>query len=576
MLLFSVQDLVQCFDGQDIFRGVSFGVQTGEKVALVGANGIGKTSLLKIIAGIDRPASGRFDYYTSTSCALLTQCLDFSECITVRATLEQALPANSSNHKVGEALKKFDFYGREEQVVNNLSGGEKTRLQLACIWLSGAEFLLLDEPTNHLDVENLEWLERFIREYPGTLIIVSHDRYFLDQTVSRVLELRKDGIISHVGNYSAYRQAKLEQFGRDEKTYFDQEKQARKLDSVIQEKKVWATRAHNRAGRKAIVEGCKKGGKPYYRAKAKKIDRQVQNTIKRLERFKEERIVRPKNLPTIDLSFTAGQRASNGILLADKIAKAFGNRQLLVNSNFALKYGEKVGLLGANGSGKTTLLRMIAGLESLDAGILWRSPSLRIGYLEQEMQLLGQERAVLEEVSLVCPDQGRVRNILADLLLSGEAVFKPCKVLSMGERVRVAITKLLLSSYDLLLLDEPTNYLDLDSREQLEEALACFGGSLLIVSHDRYFLERIAETIWVIENGKIRVYPGRYVDYVANRCSHIAEELSVQSYRLELELKKARLIGELSLAKNDCTRNESEYLRLEQEFLETVRQLKCT
>jgi macrolide transport system ATP-binding/permease protein len=572
MFLFCAQDLLQCFEGKDIFKGVSFGVQVGEKVALVGPNGIGKTSLLKIIAGIDCPAGGRIDYYNSTNCAYLTQDLNFSESATVLATLEQGLPTLNSNNKIGEALKKFDFDGRVDQLVLNLSGGEKTRLQLANIWLSGADFLLLDEPTNHLDAENLEWLETFIRDYQGTIIIVSHDRFFLDRTVSRVLELRKDGVTSYAGNYSAYRQAKTEQFIRDEKTFFDQEKQARKLDKAISEKKGWATKAHNQAARKAVAEGCKKGGKPFYRAKAKKMDSQVKNTVKRLERLKEERIARPKTAQTIDLSFTAGQRASNGIVLADQVTKAFGDRQLLINSDFYLKYGQKVGLLGVNGSGKTTLLRMIAGLEPLDRGSIWLSPSLRVGYLEQEMQLLGRERTALEEAALVCSDRGRVRNLLADLLLTGEAVFKPCKVLSMGERVRIAIAKLLLGAYDLLLLDEPTNYLDLESREQLEEALASFGGSLLIVSHDRYFMERIADTIWAIENNKILVYPGGLAGYRSKRFSNIEEKQS--NNRLELELKKARLMGELAMARTDRTRNEPEYLRLEQEFLETVRRLK--
>jgi macrolide transport system ATP-binding/permease protein len=572
MLLFFAQNLIQCFDGKDVFQGVSFEVKINEKVALVGQNGIGKTSLLKIIAGIDLPAGGRIDYYSYVSCALLTQCPDFSMNSTVRAALEQSLPVISSTDKIGEALKKFEFAGYEEQMVSTLSGGEKTRLQLARIWLSGAEFLLLDEPTNHLDTENLEWLEHFVLEYPGTLLIVSHDRYFLDHTVSRVLELRSDGITSYTGNYSAYRQAKMEQFARDEQTYFDQEKQVRKLDSAIQEQKGWATNAHKRAGRKAIAEGCKKGGKPFYRAKAKKMDARIKNTIKRLERLKEECITRPKTVPTIDLSFTSGKRANNGILLADGITKAFGDRRLLVNSNFTLKYGEKVGLLGANGSGKTTLLRTIAGLEPLGEGSLWRSPSLKIGYLEQEIQLLGENRTALEEVGLVCSEQGRVRNLLANLLFTGEAVFKSCKCLSMGERVRVAIAKLLLGAFDLLILDEPTNYLDLESRERLEEALTSFDGSLIVVSHDRYFLGRVTETIWAIENCKILTYQGGYTDYAAKRFSHIATEQRDDINRLELELKKARLMGELSQI--DRTRNEPEYLRLEQEFLETVRRLR--
>ncbi len=577
MFLFSVQELAQSFNGREIFKGVSFGVQMGEKTALVGPNGIGKTSLLRIIDGIDQPDLGRVDFFTPVQSALLTQNLAFPVACTVRAALEQSalkrpLPGLETDLKIEEALKKFRFGANEDQPVVTLSGGEKTRLQLAKIWLSGADFLLLDEPTNHLDTENLDWLENFVRDYAGTIIMVSHDRYFLDRTVSRVLELRNDGVHSYEGNYSDYRRAKQERFVRDQKTFFDQEKKARKVAQSIQELKGWATKAHNESTRKGMASGVKFGFKEYNRAKAKKIDRQVKNNIKRLERLQEGRIARPKTAPAINLLFTVGRQAKERILLAEGIGKKFGPRWLLENGNFSLRYGEKAGLVGINGSGKTTLLRMIAGIEPFGNGNLWRSPSLRIGYLEQEMGLLNPNRTVLEEVAAVCADQGRMRNLLADLLLTGEAVFKPLQVLSMGERVRVALAKLLLGSYDLLLLDEPTNYLDLESREQLEEALTSFGGSLILISHDRYLQEKIVDTVWAMEEGKIRVYLGGYAGYVSKRFTTIREEPRDQKSRLELELKKARLIGELAFI--DRARNEPEYLRLEQEFLETVHKLK--
>lgn len=577
MFLFAVRDLAQSFDGREIFKGVDFGVQKGEKTALIGPNGIGKSSLLRIIAGIDQPDQGGVDFFAVVRYALLTQNSDFPVGCTVRAALERPalkgpLPGLETGPQIGEALKKFRFGADQDRPVATLSGGEKTRLQLAKIWLSGADFLLLDEPTNHLDTENLDWLESFVRDYSGTIIMVSHDRYFLDRTVSRVLELRKDGVYSYEGNYSDYYRAKQERLARDQKNFLDQEKQARKLDQTIRELKGWAAKAHNESTRKGMACGVKFGLKEYNRAKAKKIDRQVKNNLKRLERLHEERLARPGTTPAIDLSFAAGRHAKKGIILAEGIVKTFGLRRLLENGNFSLRYGEKAGLVGANGCGKTTLLRMIAGIEPINRGCLWRSPSLRIGYLEQEMGLLGANRTALEEVIAVCADQGRVRNLLAGLLLSGETVFKPLKVLSMGERVRVALAKLLLGPYDLLLLDEPTNYLDLESREQLEQALASFGGSLILVSHDRYLQEKIVDAVWAMEEGKIRLYPGGYAGYISKRFTAIPEEPRDQESRLELELKKARLIGEL--ASIDRSRNDPEYLRLEQQFLETVQKLK--
>lgn len=572
MLLFLAENLVQNFAGRDIFTGVNFEVQAGEKLAIVGANGVGKSSLLRIVAGIDQAVEGSVKYPNRISCGLLTQYYEDGQRSTVLEALEEALPAGALLRSPGEALKKFAFTGREAQLVANLSGGEKTRLQLARIWLSGAELLLLDEPGNHLDVENLEWLENFINEYLDTVILVSHDRYFLDRTVNRVLELKSDGITSYAGNYSSYYQAKLEQRARDEKTYWDQQKQSEKLNNAIQEQKVWAGKAHDRAARKALEMGLKKGGKVFYRAKAKKIDRRVKNNIKRLERLEEERIARPEKVRTIDLSFTTERRAHKEVLRAEDIGKAFNSRTLFRNGKFSLKYGEKAALIGANGSGKTTILRIIAGLETLDAGEIWCSPSLRLGYLEQEMQSLSRKRSVLDELLSICPDQGRVRNLLADLLITGDAVFKPCGVLSMGERVRVALAKLLLGTYDLLLLDEPNNYLDLPSRENLEEALAAFGGSLIVVSHDRYLLQRIVSTIWAIEEGQIRIYPGKYSEYIDHRSAGSSKNRSGRFDRLELEIKKSRIISKLSMA--DRSKDEEGYTLLEQEFNEIVRLLK--
>lgn len=581
MLLFSAHDLAQSFQGNDIFQNVDFEVEVGEKLALVGPNGCGKTSLLRIIAGIDPPFKGRLKFYASASKALLTQHLDFDRSSNLREFLEKARPFSGAKATVGEALKKFQFIGMEHQPIEELSGGEKTRLQLAGIWLSGADFLMLDEPSNHLDTENLRWLEGYIREYPGTVLLVSHDRYFLDETVQRVLELRADGVESYPGNYSDYRWAKQERFDQAEKTYFDQEKQLRKLDAAIMEQQVWSERAHNGAAKKAIANGIKKGGKEFYRAKAKKMDRRVQSTIKRLEHLKEEQIARPKAARAIDLSFTEERRAKRGILLAEGLVKRFGSRVLFDDLRFALKYGEKVGLVGPNGSGKTTLIRMIEQSLATDGGSLWLSPTLRVGSLDQEVKFLAEGRTMLEEVGSVCTDQRRVRDLLADLLLRGDAVFKPCQVLSMGERVRVALAKLLLGSYDLLLLDEPTNYLDLPSRERLEEALEAFGGSILIVSHDRYLIERVAETIWAIEDGAIKVYPGKYSEYLQR--SNTAETTMRKEKAdpkaewpgldpLELEVKKARLIGELALL--DRTKNEPEYKQKEAEFLEILQQLR--
>jgi len=524
--------------------------------------------LLRIFAGVDEPSAGSIEYYSDTNCALLSQTFEIQPGITVMESLE--LAAGSQVHPPGEAIKRFGFAGQESRLASQLSGGEKTRLALAGIWLSEADLLLLDEPTNHLDIQNMDWLEGFILEYPGTIILVSHDRYFIDRTVKRVLELNPAGVTSYPGNYTDYQQALRTKTAQAAKSWQQQEKRSKKLRQAISEQKNWAENAHRHAVDKARQSGIK-SSKVHYRSQAKKSASRVQNNIHRLERMREEEIERPKTERTIDLSFKNKTRSSHTVLRAEGISKSFGRHLLLANGRFTLQHGEKAALIGANGTGKTTLLRMIAGLEAPDQGELWVSPSLKIAYLQQEMQTLNHEQTVLEELLTVNNDPGRVRSLLADLLLCGDAVFKPCGVLSQGERVRVALARILLGVYDLLLLDEPGNYLDLPSREKLEEALQAFTGSIILVSHDRYMLERVASSVWAINRQSIKVYPGSFSDYQAKLLAEKNPARESKS-QLDLEIRKSRLISQLSQV--DRNRNEAEYLRLEKEFLATMRLLQ--
>ncbi|HCF48712.1 MAG TPA: hypothetical protein DER60_00415 [Syntrophomonas sp.] len=570
MLLLSVDHVSQSFGENDIFSGVSFQVQKGEKVALVGPNGVGKSSLLRIIAGIDRAGTGQVKIKPGTVCRLMTQQFSSGRNLTVGQWLQEAHLSGSGHRSADEALKQFAFRQLKEQPLGNLSSGERTRLQLAGLWLAEAELLLLDEPTNHLDIENLQWLQAYINDSPDTVIMVSHDRYFLDRTVGRVLELSQHGITAYPGNYSDFYQARLKKLAQDTRLYFDQEKQARKLQEAIEEQKQWAGQAHRKAAQKAADLGLKKGGKVFFRGKAKKLESRVKNNIKRLERLQEERIARPRKARGIDLSFTAGRRSNNCIVWGEDLSKSFPGKTLFTNSAISLSHGRKAALTGPNGSGKTTLLRIIAGLEPLDEGSLWLSPSLKVGYLEQEMKALNQERTVLQEAGAFCTDRQRVRNLLADLLFTGDSVYKPCRVLSMGERLRVALAKLLLGSSDLILLDEPSNYMDADSRHKLEQALTAFGGSLIVVSHDRYLLERVADQVWIIENRKIMIHPQSYAEYQLDRSS--LRWHAIAERRMELEMKKDRLLSELSLIDRRC--KEVEYLKVEAEFLAVVEQLR--
>jgi macrolide transport system ATP-binding/permease protein len=568
MLLFYAQGLAQNFNGREIFRGVNLEIQTGEKVALVGPNGIGKTSLINIIAGIHHPAAGTIRFFSKTSIAFLTQVPTLEPGQPVRAVLNEP---GLSPTAVDEALKRFGFSESQTKPVRLLSGGEKTRLQLARIWLKQPGLLLLDEPTNHLDIEHLNWLEQFVTGYPGTVMMVSHDRYFLDHTVTRILELQPTGLVSYPGNYSEYARHKAAQLDRDMQTFYDQKKQAEKLENAIQAQYQWAAKAHRDAPARAKEMGIRKGGKEFLRAKAKKIDRRAKNTIHRLESLQERRIAKPEESPRIRLSFLAPNQRRQSILRTEGIRKSFGDLCLFQSVNLDLRPAQKVALIGPNGSGKSTLLKIFLGQETIDKGTLWQSPSLKVGYLEQELATLQNERTVITELDRITNNRERAFNLLAGLLLAGEIVHRPCSTLSMGERVKVALVKLLLTPYDLLLLDEPTNFLDLASREKMEEALSAYNGALIIVSHDRYLLDQVCDTVWSITAGTIQAYPGRYTEFTAGEYVKSPEIDSVEE-KLRLEYRMALITSEL--AGLDRHQNPLEYQNLEMEYLTIARKLK--
>jgi macrolide transport system ATP-binding/permease protein len=571
MFLFSAQNLAQTKGDQDIFKNVNLEVHVGEKVALVGPNGIGKTTLLRILAGIDKPVDGKLRFFSQIQTGYLTQNEAFPPEATVQTVLETT-SLKKPNINWQEALSRFNFTGFESQKVSLLSGGEKTRLKLACLWLQGCDLLLLDEPSNHLDMEQLNWLEKYLRDYPGTVLVVSHDRYFLDRIVSRVVELSKTGITSYPGNYSAYKKAKEAKFAQDLKTYYDQEKQARKIEQAIEKLTSWEEKAHRQSRRKARAEGPSMGSKEYYRVKAKKIAKNVKNTVKRLERLEEERIAKPKKGPGINLSFQERRHGGDRLLTAEGVTKSYGDRVILDQLHFYLRPGEKAALTGNNGTGKTTLLRLILNQEPIDQGQLWISPAAKIGHLDQEIQSIENRRTILEEVTRTGCQPALARQLLAGLLIRGDAVFKPCSVLSMGERVRVALIKLLVAQYDLLLLDEPTNFLDLESREKFEEALLAFEGAVIVVSHDRYLLDRVCGATWHLQNGKLTVYPGKFSQYLAAQGEKKEESQYDKEDKARLELRLAQLDGELSNL--DRERNTTEYLALESEYFKIAKKIR--
>lgn len=539
MIMLSCNNVSKSFGVETILEDISFSVNEGDKIGIVGVNGTGKTTLFKVITGIFSYDSG--EIFTAKNCRLgyLEQNTNFysektiyDEVVSVFSDLivaEEELRnlehqiANLSDRDCasGDQLKKvMDLYGKKyedfeekngyayksivkgtlkglgfsdeemDKTVNVLSGGEKTRVLLAKLLLSKPSLLLLDEPTNHLDADAIEWLESFLRAYEGTIMIISHDRYFLDQSVNRIFEMENKHLTSYNGNYTDYqKQARVNREIRL-RQYENQQREIKKQEESIERLKAYGREKHLKRAR----------------SKEKMLD-------------KVDRIEKPAELrKKARFNFVLRHQSGNDVLEVEGLAKSYGDRKLFKDVDFNLYRGEKVALIGPNGVGKSTLFKIIMGDEGQDDGSYKVGQGVDIAYFHQEQKSLNLENTIIDEVWNDNPHmtQTEVRGLLGVFLFEGEDVFKGIKTLSGGERARIAILKLILSKSNLLLLDEPTNHLDIDSKEVLEEALKEYEGTLLTISHDRYFLNTVVDRILVLKPDGVEEYLGNY-EYYQNK-----------------------------------------------------------
>ena len=577
MIMLSCNNVSKSFGVETILEDISFSVNEGDKIGIVGVNGTGKTTLFKVITGIFPHDKG--DIFTSKNCRLgyLEQNTNFysektiyDEVVSVFSDLIEAeKELRSLEHQIaslsakesssGDQLKKaMDTYGKKyeefekkngyayksevrgtlkglgfsdeemNKPVNVLSGGEKTRVLLAKLLLSKPSLLLLDEPTNHLDADAIEWLEAFLRSYEETIMIISHDRYFLDQSVNRIFEMENKRLTSYNGNYTDYqKQAKINREIRL-RQYENQQRDIKKQEESIERLKAYGREKHLKRAR----------------SKEKMLD-------------KVDRLDKPQELrKKARFNFVLRHHSGNDVLKAQGLGKSFGDRKLFEGVDFDLYRGEKVALIGPNGVGKSTLFKIIMGDESQDQGEYKLGQGVDIAYFHQEQKSLNLENSIIDEVWDDNPHmtQTEVRNLLGAFLFEGEDVFKSIRSLSGGERARVAILKLILSKSNLLLLDEPTNHLDIDSKEVLEDALKEYEGTLLTISHDRYFLNTVVDRILVLKPDGIEEYLGNY-EYYQNKKkeesekSHLAEMEDLPS-KTKTQIKEERR-REKELKKNE-------------------------
>ena len=567
MILMTVQGVSKSFGMKSVLKDISLTLQQGARMGLIGVNGSGKSTLFRLIAGQMEPDEGTISLMRGTRVGMLTQEADIQSDLTVREELSRvfepvremerrlrALEEEMAQKHADEAeldrlsreyarltdrfedaggyewpsriqgvLAGLGFAkGREDQPASVLSGGEKTRLCLARLLLTQPDLLMLDEPTNHLDLASIQWLEDTLKKYRGTVLIISHDRYFMNSVCDCMAEISMRRLVQYEGNYDQFtvkRQADIE---RQIREYKLQQAEIARQQAIIQR-----YRMYNR----------------------EKSIRAAESREKRLEKM--ERLERPVDEQHVRFSFEARRRSGDDVLKVHGLAKGFEGRRLFENFDLHLRAGDRVAIIGPNGVGKSTLLNIIARKLKADAGEVEFGANVDLGYYEQHQTGLDPEKDVLNELWDAFPrlDLDRVRSVLALFLFTGDDVYKKISMLSGGEKGRVSLCKLMLKRDNLLLLDEPTNHLDMDSREVLEGALEDFDGTILTVSHDRYFINRVADRIIEMRPDGVKEYLGNYDDYLEKKRREEAglEDAAASGMtktQLDKQRRKERLLRE--------------------------------
>ena len=530
-MILSCQNISKAFVENQVLKNVSFHIEDHEKAAIVGINGAGKTTLLRIIVGEMTPDDGQVVLakdktlgYLAQNSTVDTSHTIYEELLSVKADLlrlEEKIREceNDMKHADGDALEDlmkqytslthaFETGGgylyRSELVgvlkglgftedefskpVATLSGGQKTRVALGRLLLQNPDLIILDEPTNHLDMTSIAWLETYLLNYKGAVLIVSHDRYFLDRIAGKVIEIDQSKATTFMGNYSDYAVKKEQLRVAAWNAYMNQQREIKHQEEVIEKLK-----SFNR----------------------EKSIKRAESREKMLDKI--EVIEKPSEVRTdMKLTLTPRILSGNDVLTVEHLAKSFDSHKLFTDVNFEIKRGEHVAIIGDNGSGKTTLLKILNGLVPADQGTFRLGSNVEIGYYDQEHHVLHSEKTLFEEISDDYPylNNTQIRNVLAAFLFTGEDVFKRISDLSGGERGRVSLAKLVLSNANFLILDEPTNHLDIMSKEILEDALNGYEGTILYVSHDRYFINRTAHRILDLTEGQFVNYVGNYDYYL--------------------------------------------------------------
>ncbi len=533
MARMAIQQLDKYFGERALFTGLSFEIGDRDKIGLVGDNGCGKTTLLRMLMGQEPADGGQVVTYRDTVVGYMEQhtCREASRTLweevqsvfapvmaveaelnALNAALEGTTPTPAQlerQHALREQLESMGglYYksrvratllglGFSESAFNTpvgvLSGGQRSKAAMGRLLLANTNLLLLDEPTNHLDIPSVEWLEEYLRDYTGAVVVISHDRYFLDRVTTRTLELKRGRLYDTAGSYSVHKARREKDREVEEKHYKTAMQEIKHIEDNITLLKQW-----NR----------------------EKSIKQAESRQKRVDRLREQLVEPEKDNATLKFTFETACTSGNEVLTAGELAKAFGDNRLFTDAALYLHRGDRAFLLGPNGCGKTTLLRILCGQLAADAGWVRLGAKVSVGYYDQVQEGLDDSKTAIQQLWDAYPKktETEIRCAMAALLFRGDDVFKPIAVMSGGERARLLLLKLMLAGDNFLLLDEPTNHLDITSREALEEALAGYDGTILAVSHDRYFINRMANRVLLLEGGTVSEAGNNYDAYAAAR-----------------------------------------------------------
>lgn len=529
MNILNASNVSKSYVEETLFDNIKLTLNSGDTVGLVGRNGEGKTTLLKLLAGLEKPSKGIISWKKNVRIGYLNQipnyendtsvyqCLKsvFQELNTISEQLEaienkmaedkesittlmsrygelQTYYEENGGYEIDAKIRKVTYGLNIDHLLDtewgNLSGGERTKVGLAQMLIKSTDLLLLDEPTNHLDVKSIEWLTNYIENFEGATVIVSHDRYFLDETANQIMEINQKMLHVYNGNYSQFVEEREKRLLVEFEAYKTQQKKIKKMKESIKQLRTWASQA-------------KPPNAAMYR-RAKSMEKAL-NRIKRLEK------------PTLDskkmnMKLEEGKRVSNRVIEMENVAKGY-DYLLFENVNMLIRRGEHVAIIGDNGTGKSTLLKIILGLTSIDEGSIKTANNLKIGYLSQHEFESDNDDTLLNTIrEKVNVTEGEARHILANFMFYGKDVFKKVKDLSGGEKIRLRWAQIVNTDYNLLVLDEPTNHLDIDAKETIEDALLDFEGSIITVSHDRYFLNKIFNTTYLLKNKTLEKFEGNY------------------------------------------------------------------